>query len=751
MSGKDLFFAIGQTDEKTAADNVSRFNKKPPDAKRAETVSNIFSGLKIAAAAVFIVGFALFMRYFAEKMKDPPINPAESGTGTAVYNTEPAADTEPASTEPPETDAQTEEPEPETDYELAGYLIKKLAVSDKNTDKSKEMWNTLLSLGGDALDYCADILNKTADDGEKVWAAKLLCVYVKDEISSYGENFMTSADFVDYDSDDTDCIYWYTMFKGAFRSAARKKEKTDVAKDTPVLYRILTRVGFDNYAYYPERHTAEENIERACQQKSFSPVNIYKYYDDSIKLSKDDRAQLYEIYKNGDDLHKALVGYLVYNYFKYGFYDDVADAFQTGSKYFEYIPTNYEQWRQVEFSDLINLAPESSAWLDTIYAAVKAEAAALCREEFIEYDPVIYSFMEEDGFDGYKPGKPDIAFRAHKTLKAAQEFYWAVNYGDTPEYFASERYWQQTTVGLNEFCDYFGRYIDRDTVKAYIKNTWGLKIEGDSITLRALGPQGSLSIDLRSAHVITQSGNRAVLAANVTFPDAMFCFTREMTFEVTEDDNGVHITGGSFVEKVLDPYADSAKVAFFTYGSYILLREGRWNDVASYLSTRYFRYDDIPEEYRYLVTDTTRQPMLTLYDKAPKSVSLNRYTSPDIAAELCKITPVYDGLQLHPENAKTKTEPAFEHGYTYQINSETFTEEYMTDWDVMLGMKIVKTAKDKVTVAFDLTVEENGKKKTKTYTLDLVYEILEVDEDGFENGYYRVTGGTFVTELIYGN
>ncbi|MBQ1848180.1 MAG: hypothetical protein II135_09260, partial [Clostridia bacterium] len=464
----------------------------------------------------------------------------------------------------------------------------------------------------------------------------------------------------------------------------------------------------------------------------------------------DDRAQLYEIYKNGDDLHKALVGYIVYNCFRYLGNDYLSYIFQTGREYFDYKPVGTQQWQKVIFSDVVESANDSSAWLDTVYAAIKEEAASLYREEFAEFNPTLYRFMEEDGFDGYKPGEPDIAYRAHKTLKAAQELYWAVNYGETPEYFASERYWQQTTVGLNEFCDYFGRYIERDTVKAYIKNTWGLKIEGDSITLRALGPQGSLSIDLRSAHLVSQSGNRAVIAANVTFPDAMFCFTREMTFEVKEDDNGVHITGGSFVEKVLNPYADSAGVAFFTYGSYILLREGRWNDVASYLSTRYFRYDDIPEEYRYLVTDTTRQPMLTLYDKVPESISLNRYLSPDIAAELCKITPVYDGLQLHPENAKTKTEPAFEHGYTYQYDSENYAESDMTRWDLMLGMKIVKTAKDKVTVAFDLTVEENGKKKTKTYTLDLVYEILEVDEDGFENGYYRVTGGTFVTELIYG-
>ena len=114
MSGKDLFDAIGQTDEKTAADNVSRFNKKPPNTKRSETVSNIFNGVKIAAAVVLIVGFAVFMWYFAEKMKDPPITPAGSDTESQTTQiltekTEPPTD-EPVTDEPVTDDPVTDEP-----------------------------------------------------------------------------------------------------------------------------------------------------------------------------------------------------------------------------------------------------------------------------------------------------------------------------------------------------------------------------------------------------------------------------------------------------------------------------------------------------------------------------------------------------------------------------------------------------------------------------------------------------------------
>ncbi len=128
MSGKDLFYAIGQIDEKTAAGNVSRFNKKPKDPKRAEMISNVFSGLKIAAGVAVILAIAVTVWLSSILFRDPPINPAESGTGTALYHTEPPTDTEPNSTDTPETDVdrQTEKDthtEPVTDEQTEPVTV----------------------------------------------------------------------------------------------------------------------------------------------------------------------------------------------------------------------------------------------------------------------------------------------------------------------------------------------------------------------------------------------------------------------------------------------------------------------------------------------------------------------------------------------------------------------------------------------------------------------------------------------------
>ncbi|MBQ1848182.1 MAG: Ig-like domain-containing protein, partial [Clostridia bacterium] len=78
MSGYDLFTALGQISDKTAAHTVARSKK----AKTREAAGRFLKAAAVAASAVLIIGFAVFMWYFAQKMKDPPIEPAVSDTET---------------------------------------------------------------------------------------------------------------------------------------------------------------------------------------------------------------------------------------------------------------------------------------------------------------------------------------------------------------------------------------------------------------------------------------------------------------------------------------------------------------------------------------------------------------------------------------------------------------------------------------------------------------------------------------------
>ncbi|MBQ1847466.1 MAG: hypothetical protein II135_05620, partial [Clostridia bacterium] len=360
MSGKDLFNAIGQIDEKTAAKNVSRFNKKTHDTESSKTKSNVFSVLKavaVAASVLLIIGFAIFMRIVSERMKDPPVKPAESEVKTdtdqtktsdpelseynvfvcgdqavqglrgmwfcSYYDDQTGAwlnadgfgisyelihmsdpptvyrkpgdavrfikDPDPEleyndtfdlwdnkgssqisyrETETKNPDAlysylennpgeyyitvnyysygrtvgdqresfgytygvklvcagtasstetqapETEETEPTFDnaYDHAGYLIKMLAVSDKDTDKAKDMWETLKSLGDEAIYYCADKYSSLSND-EKTVIGMFISEYVKNEVTDTDIDIMRGYSFIDFGMDrQPKMADWYAAY-----------------------------------------------------------------------------------------------------------------------------------------------------------------------------------------------------------------------------------------------------------------------------------------------------------------------------------------------------------------------------------------------------------------------------------------------------------------------------------------------------------------------------------------------------------
>ena len=910
MSGKDLFIAIGETDEKIAAKNVSRFNKKISEAERSEAASNVVSAFKIiagAASVLLIIGFAIFMRVFSERMKDPPDKPAGSevktdteqtktsdpelseynvfvcgdqtvpglqgmrfcsyyddkmgewlsGDGLGIsyelihmsdpptvywksgdavrfikdpdpelkyndtfdlWNNKGSSQISYRETETKNSDAlysylennpgeyyitvncysygrtvggqresfgytygvklvcagtasstetqapETEETEPTFDnaYDHAGYLIKMLTVSDKDTDKAKELWDALFSLGDEALYYCADSYS-LLKQGEKSIVSKFISVSVKDEITGSGADIMGGYSFIGLNDAYSDQIAeWYSRFLISAKLYADEVENPEFAEKLPVTYKILSRIGY--MVYNPYKHTLKENVAAAAENENFKPVEIYyTEFSENVyekELTAEMRADLYDLCQNGSGLEKTVANWTVFRYllgkptFNIEFTDILikADMYEEEREY-------YTALSKITFEDVKAASRRIDEWVSNIYTAIKAEASALHREEFEEYYPELYKLAEADGFDGYKPGRADIAFRSRKAIKAAEELYRAVQYGDTPEGLIDDtnRYDGINTFDSSELYAYFERYIDKNTVRPYIKGTYAVKIESGKITLRPLAPRLSLYIDVNSAHTVSQSGNKAVIAANVHIPDAMDGYDREMTFEVVDGDDGVIITGGTFAEKMLSPYAEAADSVCRALEAYLILREGQgiYDNAVLYLSDRYFSLNDVPEEYRYLVTDTGKQPLLTLYAHAAEKPGLTTAVSPDIIAELCKITQVYDGALLHPENSIIKTEPAFEHGYYYMTeDGEAYLASIMTVYDVMIGMTVENVTSDRLTVSVDLTSTENGVKKTASYTFELQIGVSkgydDYDDNGYEANTYTLIGGTFVTELIYG-
>ena len=116
MRAETLLAAIGSANDEYKYSAAAKFRA----AEKREAVFGVLKILAAAASIVFIIGFAVFMRYIAIRMKDPagPASSTETPQ-TEPYQSEPAH-TEPIGTEPYQTDAGTDaittsEPEPEPD------------------------------------------------------------------------------------------------------------------------------------------------------------------------------------------------------------------------------------------------------------------------------------------------------------------------------------------------------------------------------------------------------------------------------------------------------------------------------------------------------------------------------------------------------------------------------------------------------------------------------------------------------------
>ena len=371
--------------------------------------------------------------------------------------------------------------------------------------------------------------------------------------------------------------------------------------------------------------------------------------------------------------------------------------------------------------------------------------------------PYYYKTLCAVGFDGYIPGEPDISYYARDALKAVNELYQAVTYGFEPDALSDKRHpiesdedrahlpeWIKaeyaTYYMLSDFYGYFEKYLDRAVIDGFMHNNDWFNVIGDRVYMFDGGPQGILGIKVTTAKFVSQSGNTAKIAVNVSLPYGMFSYTRNMIFEIKEDGDGIRVTGGIFLEKFLKPEYSKAGAVSYIIPMYLLIQEAQYQFNTRTGGTLYNSYDEVPEKYRDVLTGDFDYPLF--YAEGYVSYELDLYTTKEAKEAIIKTSGVYDGVALYPNKAKVKHTPAFEYGFEY----EQYGFTAITWSDVLLYMDVIECSDDRILFSLDFIKEENGKTEKVTYTFEV---IKTVNENGYEFG--CLVGGTFYTDVIMKN
>ena len=351
----------------------------------------------------------------------------------------------------------------------------------------------------------------------------------------------------------------------------------------------------------------------------------------------------------------------------------------------------------------------------------QAKAKNYTKDEMSEYFPYTYKLLEKIGFDGYE-SEPDIASRAKDALIAASELWKTVTLGSYPYGAVSvtklpdDRF----ECSENDLYAYFGKYLPLDFVKTYLRSSGSIEIKSGKVTFYPLDYQTrDQYVDYKNKRVISQSGNTAVIGVNVAFISSFNdIYERELTFEVKEDGNGVHITGGTFMDKVMRP--TESKVPYADVPEYIIYQA----------ISMYMYYHEGRPEYSYAGGYTS-------YWQIAEEMNEEVYYS------LTRISGTYDGKTVHPENAKRRLGFAFEHGYDYYDDNMKRIRGDFHYHDVLLAMNIIDSSADHFVCSLDFTLTENGVTTPVTYT----FECKAVYSERMGYPIYVLAGGTFFDEL----
>lgn len=735
--------------------------------------SGLFKGISVAAAVVLLFGIAMVIKPIREPLAAlfGTVFGKTERTDTDVFTETGAIETdtvtEKSVTVPDTTDktAKEEITDEVTEYkqktteDWVDVLVEAIAKGDNSDIR----WETLHFYGDVAFDHLVNrYFNGEKDPKVKSVISVFISEMLSDEVNSC--EALTTASYPERAKLDTVIdIYkqWLLYFRSCARTYMNNTLKEDALRQTPLTCRFLSLVGYDSYKFDSERASVEECAKRLI---AMYPSENFGY------LSEDRKNEVIEYYVKNyftetDVQRRVCMSWLVFvGIGRWEMQDLVGyDLVSSFYRYGEYnIPENSSEFKS---------SPKIVEPIIEKYAAAAKEAAKNLYKEEAEHDfPGTYALLSAVGFDDYKPEPFDTAYRSRGAIKAAAELYRAVNYGVVPEElrkcclpvedYMREELTERTKEDVYSYCpsedffNYFEKYIDRPIIDAALTDNAWFTVKSGRVYMFDGGAQNELSIDHRSAKLLSQNGDTAVITADVSFPSGMFSFIKTLTFEIKEYNDGIRITGGQFAERVLSSQInDAAFAASYVAGAYCILYEGQieYNYMSRILSYGgpYDSIDSIPEEYRNRIKADAEFPAYLTSTTVKDFVWLKRYTTEEVYDTLTKENGVYDGdMAVFPKYAKTKTLPAFEHGYTIFDGDDVMAGEFITSYDFLLAMNVIDVSDDTVTFSLDFTREENGVKKDVTYTFAVNTKVLTHNDQYGDTYVSKLVGGTFLTDVI---
>ena len=427
-----------------------------------------------------------------------------------------------------------------------------------------------------------------------------------------------------------------------------------------------------------------------------------------------------------------------------------------------------------------NYVKEQSVWTEKFAAAVKDAVKNKYREEITDYYPAIYTFLSEIGFDGYKAGEPDTAFRSRRVISEAMDLANAVlcgvgKYDDTSVAYGDKElgnleypeavaeiiegngieYWEgirtqaQGFKTADEWKQYYKKILPENVVEGAIRNTGRFIIADGLVYTSHYGGESTYETDILSVRKTGEKNGRVVLAVDVQIPLGMSYYTQEVSFEVVEENGEIRIVGGTFIDIFLKDGITEGKAALTVYEllrAQEMLYDGNMN------FNGFQGYEDKPrviqnkeELEEYIKSQYSDEPLPEVPDEMyPLYVYVGWSSISSWKWALEKMLPdgYYDILITNNENAYPMV-------YRYlllsaNVKSKTTpvigSADNITVTDIYENMTVLEQTDEKITVSLDFIKEENGNKENKTYTFTF--------ENGKDKLYLMLTGGTFDSEVI---
>ncbi len=424
---------------------------------------------------------------------------------------------------------------------------------------------------------------------------------------------------------------------------------------------------------------------------------------------------------------------------------------------------------------------EQAGWLQQYADAAKTAAKDMYEDDFEYYYPNTYKFLTRIGFDGFKNSPKQPVDYALALVRKLRFLYHAVRFGhgmtdknsaeyrvqkgdtfaDFPEdavnaimkYYKSEDYFVEFAGGcsvyaqtpefekIDSWYEYFSDVLPKTEIKKFIGDGNELFMISDSGTVYTFemyyGTLWPAEIYERTVRVIEEKDGCTVIGFICNRGGSPTLESKEYTVNVRKGSDGYYVDGGSFIDVFIKNDIGTGSVAD-SVSNILRAHALIYNGETGYSSDSeygrivgaviYANADELPEElkqkysgdefpvyscvissnYRSCVTGEIKNKMLE--DSTAFKLIRDSY---------CLIIPSQVKL--------TNTAKACKNG-DYSI------------YNVEKSMKVISSGNGKMTVSLDFVRTENGKSASKTYTFEFEYI----------GGNAVLTGGTFVTECIYG-